>query len=237
MVVVVEHVPWEHLDQWAPELQARGVAVRPVHLYDGEPFPALDDVRAVVVLGGPMNVHQEAKYPFLGEEGRFIRETVDRGIPYLGVCLGAQLLAKALGARVYANPVKEIGYYSIALTEAGRSDALLAGLPSPFATFQWHGDTFDLPAGTELLATSPTCPHQAFRYGTRAYALQFHLEAGPEMVADWSRRYPRELASLGLNGALLRAGAAQHEAELRRMRRTVLDNFLGLAALRPGVAQ
>ncbi|MBI2201863.1 MAG: type 1 glutamine amidotransferase, partial [Armatimonadetes bacterium] len=193
---------------------------------DGEGFPDPGDVRAVVVLGGPMNVYQEAKYAFLAQEDRFIREVVGRGIPYLGVCLGAQLLAKALGARVYASSVKEIGYYSLELTDAGQSDALLAGVPNPFTAFQWHGDTFDLPGGAELLATSATCPHQAFRYGQKAYGLQFHLEAGPEMVADWSRRYPRELASVGLNAPTLEAAATQYEEGLRRLRQLVLGNFL-----------
>lgn len=237
MFVVVEHVAWEHLGEWTRALEARGVAARRLRLHAGDSLPPPAGLDAVVVLGGPMNVYDEDNYPFLSREDAFIRETVRLGVPYLGVCLGAQLLAKALDARVYANRVKEIGYYALELTVEGQHDPLLAGLSSPFAAFQWHEDTFDLPQGAALLATSPSCAHQAFRYGRNAYGLQFHLEAGPEMVGDWCHRYPRELASLSLTPDSVGAAALKFEAELGRLRERLLDNFLGIAASVPAAAR
>lgn len=228
MLVVLEHVAWEHLDQWGPTLESAGM--RGACLYAGDKLPALEDVQGVVVMGGSMNVYEEEAYPFLAPENAFIREALRLGIPYLGVCLGAQLLAKALGARVYANPVREIGYYRIECTEKPLGDPLLAGLPKHFTALQWHGDTFDLPPGARLLATSPTCRNQAFRYGRNAYGLQFHLEVGPEMVADWCARYPEELEPFSLSPATLVAAAQQQEAALGPLRQQIMKNFLDIVS-------
>jgi GMP synthase-like glutamine amidotransferase len=126
--------------------------------------------------------------PYLRQEIEIIQRAVSIGRPILGVCLGAQLIAKALGARVYGNPVKEIGWYPVHWTDAAPGDRLLQGLSGSDTVFHWHGETFDLPLGAELLACSALCRHQAYRVGKNIYGLQFHLEVTPEMIADWLRQ-------------------------------------------------
>jgi len=178
-----------------------------------------------------MNVYEEAEYPFLRQEDELIREVVARGTPYLGVCLGAQLLAKALGARVYPNQVPEVGFHEVELTPSGRHSPLFSGFPGRFWAFQWHEDTFDMPEGAQRLATGLYCRNQAFRYGTNAYALQFHLEATPEMIADWCRRYPEELAALSVDPHRLAAEARQRDGVIRPRALRLLDNFIQAAGL------
>jgi GMP synthase (glutamine-hydrolysing) len=137
------------------------------------------------LLGGPMNVDEVEKYPFLAAEVPWIQESLTRGVPLLGICLGAQLLAKACGAKVYSQGIKEIGWYPLELTPAAEADPLWKGCGPCLTVFQWHGDTFDLPPGAVLLAQSPQCVHQAFRIRQSAYGLQFHLEMTREMIDDW----------------------------------------------------
>jgi GMP synthase (glutamine-hydrolysing) len=144
-----------------------------------------EQLAGLIVMGGPMNVDATDRYPFLADEVKWIRQSVDAGLPVLGVCLGSQLLAKALGSRVYPNRVKEIGWYEIGLTEAARDDDLFYDCRPTETVFQWHGDTFDLPDGAVQLARSEQCENQAFRFGRTAYGLQFHLEVTPEIIASW----------------------------------------------------
>ncbi|OHB81602.1 MAG: hypothetical protein A2W31_17680 [Planctomycetes bacterium RBG_16_64_10] len=184
---VLQHVPHETLGSLEDFFQEADVAWRQVPLFSqashGLPWD-WEEVAALVVLGGPMNVDQVSEYPFLQREVSWIREAVARGVPVLGICLGAQLLAKSLGARVSSNPIKEIGWYDVELV-APPDDLLFGGLAGRYTVFQWHGDTFDLPAGTVQLARSERCEQQAFRYGTKAYGLQFHVEVTAQMVEEW----------------------------------------------------
>jgi GMP synthase-like glutamine amidotransferase len=138
----------------------------------------------LLVMGGAMNVYQEDKYPWLIEETQAIRQAVQAGKAVLGVCLGGQLLAKALGAQVHLGAATEIGLIPITLTEAGKSDPLFEGL-SQVEAVEWHDDTFDIPAGAVALARSEGCAHQAFRFGQHAYGLQFHPEVSPQMLSEW----------------------------------------------------
>jgi GMP synthase (glutamine-hydrolysing) len=147
--------------------------------------PEVSRYNGLVVLGGPMNVDQAAQYPHLTTEIACIREALERGIPVLGICLGAQLLAAALGATVKPNHVREIGWYRLHPTAAAGGDPLCRHLDGSQHVFQWHAYTFDLPAGAVHLASTPTCPHQAFRFGERAYGLQFHLEADEHLIQKW----------------------------------------------------
>ena len=151
--------------------------------------PDFSSIDAVISLGGPMNVYEEEPYPFLKEENEFLQKVVEKEIPLLGVCLGSQLIAKAVGAKVKKSPVKEIGWFEVALTEEGKSDSLFQGIDPTLCVFQWHEDTFDIPAGGKLLATSQGCPHQAFKVGSGAYGLQFHVEITDQDIAAWVDAY------------------------------------------------
>ena len=182
-VLVFRHVPFEDLGLIAPALESRGCAIRYVDVYKGEGIPAdWQAASGLVFMGGPMSANDSL--PFLHRELALIEQGVAAGYPVLGVCLGSQLIAKALGARVYRNRVREIGWAPVYWREEARRDPLFGGLTAPETVFHWHGETFDLPAGAEWLAWSDACPHQAFRAGP-AYGLQFHLEVTPAMIAGW----------------------------------------------------
>jgi GMP synthase (glutamine-hydrolysing) len=185
-IVVLQHVPHEDLGSLETHFRQAGLDWRYVQLYREVP-DALDwaNTAGLVVLGGPMNVDEVDQHPFLGKEVVWIREAVERGIPMLGICLGSQLLAKAMGAKVRPNRVKEIGWYEIDLTDAAREDPLFGGCPAKPVVFQWHGDTFDIPPGAVHLASSPRCRNQALRCGTSAWGLQFHVEMTGELVERW----------------------------------------------------
>jgi GMP synthase-like glutamine amidotransferase len=186
-VLAFRHVPFEDVGHIRPVLEARGVAVEGVDLYrPGVAVPDITTADALIFMGGPMSVNDAL--PYLETEMSLIRDAVGRGQPVFGVCLGAQLIAKALGARVQPNPQKEIGWFDVELTEAAREDAVFGGLEPTLKILQWHGETFGLPEGATLLATSAACRNQAFRVGARTYGIQFHPEVTPEMIADWCRQ-------------------------------------------------
>jgi len=178
-VLVLRHSPGESLGRILDSLESRGISSEYADLYREGARPDIRGADGLVVMGGAMSANDDV--PFIRQELDIIGEAVALGLPILGVCLGSQLIAKALGARVYRNPVKEIGWYPVHWTEAGARDFLVS---EPETLFQWHGETFDLPAGAELLAYSEQCRHQAYRVG-KIYGLQFHLEVTPEIIADW----------------------------------------------------
>jgi GMP synthase (glutamine-hydrolysing) len=149
--------------------------------------PSLDGYDALVVLGGPMSVWETDRHPHLETELRLVDGALERGIPVLGICLGAQLIARALGARVERNPTIEIGWYDLAVTEAGRADALLGHFGERQRVFEWHRDAFDLPRGAVHLAATAECENQAFRYAAGVYGFQFHLEIDAGLVERWLR--------------------------------------------------
>ena len=177
------HVPFEGLGLIEPALHAHHIAVEFADLYRADaPVPDISAYDALIFLGGPMSVNDDL--PYLGREMEFIRQAISRQQPLLGICLGAQLIARALGATVRRNAVKEIGWYRLDFTEAAGRNGLFQGL-SQETVFHWHGETFDLPPGAELLASSELCRNQAYRIGESVYGLQFHLEVTPEIIADW----------------------------------------------------
>lgn len=180
----LKHVTFEGPAGIADWAESRGHPITPTPLYEGAPVPDLDTFDWLVVMGGPMGVGDESVHPWLAPEKALIGEAIAAEKTVLGVCLGAQLIAEALGARVYPNPEKEIGWMPVELTESGRASPLTGFLPASLDVFHWHGDTFDLPPGAVRLARSGPCANQAFVYGGRVLGLQFHLESTPASVAD-----------------------------------------------------
>jgi GMP synthase-like glutamine amidotransferase len=183
---VFRHTPPEHLGLIEDELRRAGVQFEYIDMEGGAEMPPVAPFDALISMGGPMSANDGL--PFLRREMELIREAAGAGKAVLGICLGAQLIAKALGARVYRNAVTEIGWFPVYWTAAARTDPLFAGLAGePETVFHWHGETFDLPEGAEWLAWSERCRHQAFRCGATVYGLQFHLEVTPAMIEDWVR--------------------------------------------------
>ena len=170
-----------------------------IELARGEKIPNPDNFNTLIMMGGPMSVNEEEIYPYIKEEERLVRDFIAKDKKVLGICLGAQIMAKALGATVYPGPQKEIGWYYIDLTEEGMKDPLMKNLAfhpfvkdplKKFNVFHWHGETFDIPDGAVRLASSALYQNQAFRHGHRAYALQFHMEVRKEMILDWLKDEP-----------------------------------------------
>jgi GMP synthase-like glutamine amidotransferase len=180
-VLAIRHVPFEHMGYLADVLDRECVSYR--YVDTPESAPLLEGIEGLVVMGGPMSANDEL--PYLRVELKLIEQAAARKLPILGICLGAQLIAKALGAKVYPNAEKEIGWRAVQWTEAAANDPLFSGFRDPETVFHWHGDTFDLPANAEWLAWSSACRNQAFRAGSNIYGLQFHAEVTPEMIADW----------------------------------------------------
>lgn len=205
--LAVRHVYFEDLGAFEPVLKEAGYAIR----YSEAGMESLHGIAPpdlLVVLGGPIGAYEENLYPFLNDELALIRAQLDAGKPVLGICLGAQLIAKALGARVYAGRAKEIGWKVLTLTPAG--EKLLAPLKGK-PVLHWHGDTFDLPPGAENLASTDVCDHQAFVVGHTVLAFQFHPEAQIEGFERWLIGHAGEIAATkGVSVAGLRAATAQY---------------------------
>jgi GMP synthase-like glutamine amidotransferase len=202
-ILIIKHISLEGPGTLGEYLDKNGISTYSVDLSGGDILPDFpQDYVGVVILGGPMNVYEEDKFPFLKDEQRFIQTVLSAEIPLLGICLGAQLIAKAAGARVYKAKSKEIGWYRLKLTPEGATDPLFKGFTDEFFVFQWHGDTFDVPESGKLLATSDGCPNQAFRYGKCAYGLQFHLEVTSSMIREWISAYDSEIEELAGSGII-----------------------------------
>lgn len=185
-LLVFRHVAHEILGTLDPLLRNSGFRIKYVN-YERDPDakPNIDNYDGLIVLGGPMNVDQVDKYPNLLTEVRLIKRAVDTGMPVLGICLGSQLLAKALGAEVRKNKKPEIGWYDVTPTANGKKDDLISQFKGTEKIFQWHGDTFDLPDGAVHLASSEHCANQAFKFGNNVYGFQFHLEVDTKLIERW----------------------------------------------------
>ncbi|MBB5349106.1 type 1 glutamine amidotransferase [Desulfoprunum benzoelyticum] len=175
-VHVVQHVPFEGLGSIERWLADRRAEVSHTRFYASPVLPEIAGIDLVIVLGGPMGVDDEGSCPWLAAEKRFVGDCIDRGLAVLGICLGAQIIAAVLGARVYANPVREIGWWPLHLLPAAADSPLFRDFPAEVEVFHWHGDTFELPPGADHIARSAACAHQAFVYRERVVGLQFHLE-------------------------------------------------------------
>ena len=192
--LILQHTAQERSGLVAEILEGQDWQQEVLPLFSGAELPAAPvGFDLIVSLGGPMSANQERAYPFLKKERAFLHQALKRGQPVLGICLGAQLMAKALGAPVYSGPHKEIGWYWLNQTPAGRSDPLFGQLDPYFMVFQWHGETFDLPPGAVCLAGNRSYPHQAFRFGPLAYGLQFHLELDLPLLQSWLSAWEAEI--------------------------------------------
>ncbi len=185
-VLVLQHIACEPPGVYEEVLLERKASLHRTELDEGEPLPDWREFDAIVAMGGPMSVNDDNELPWLTAEKGAIAAAVRSGKPYWGACLGVQLLAASLGARVYPGPKPEVGLLPVLLTEAAVADPVFSGLPSELVTLQWHGDTFDLPDGAVRLAGSPEYPNQAFRWGDHAYGVQFHVEVSVEMAREWA---------------------------------------------------
>jgi GMP synthase-like glutamine amidotransferase len=193
----IQHVAFEtpgYLLQWAREHQH---TVSFTRIYESPVFPAVEDIDWLIVMGGPMGTYEEDKYAWLKPEKAFIRAVIDAGKKVLGICLGSQLVAAALGAKVYPHTQKEIGWWPVKKTRNAAANRLAENLPDEFISFHWHGDTFDLPEGAVHLLQTDACPHQAFLYQDRVMGLQFHMEAMPELIKAMAEHGKDELVAGG----------------------------------------
>ena len=224
-VMVIQNVDCEPLGRFS-EAEAEFVYIRP---FSSDPVPAsTEGWDAMVVLGGPMAAYEAGKIPFLADEVELLKLAISRDFPVLGVCLGSQLIAASAGARVYAGPVRELGWASVELTEAAASDALFSGLPREFPVFQLHGDTFDLPDGAVRLAGNQTYVNQAFRIGRSVYGLQFHIEVTPALARSWVTVYEDYLKGGGAPGEAILEGLQTGDEALRPLAAHLIDRFLEL---------
>jgi GMP synthase (glutamine-hydrolysing) len=204
--IALRHVAFEDLGLLAPVLEREGwdIAYREASMDDLDDA-SLRDADLLVVLGGPIGVYEADSYPFLAGEMALIEQRLSRDLPVLGICLGAQLMARALGARVYPGPVKEIGWGRVELTGEGAASCLSPLQEDDAAVLHWHGDTFDLPDTAQLLASNQHYQNQAFAHGRNALALQFHLEADPHGLEQWYVGHAAELGHAKMSVAALRA--------------------------------
>lgn len=227
-VLVFQHDPYDGPGYLGEALLRRGASLTIIRLDAGEALPDTAPFDMILIMGGAMNVYQHDQYPWLVEETQAIRHAVEAGTAVLGVCLGGQLLAKALNAQVHLGSATEIGLIPITLTEAGETDPLFEGL-SQVEAIEWHDDTFDIPDGAVALAHSITCANQAFRFGQRAYGLQFHPEVSPPMLAEWIKEVgDSPFDSVSFQGAVdVRAAALQTQAD------RLIDNFIQGSISRP----
>jgi GMP synthase (glutamine-hydrolysing) len=224
--VVVQHVLFEDLGVFAEPLRERGYEA--AFFQAGVELPsakAFLDAALCIVLGGPIGANDEGLYPFIADELRLVGERIKASRPLLGICLGAQYMAKALGARVYPNKGKEICWSALDLTPEGMGSPLksLEGQP----VLHWHGDTFDLPEGAELLASTAVTKNQAFSLGPRILALQFHPEADSARQEQWLIGHSSELGSAGVDIPALRADGLKHGPPLKPKGIRMLEDWLG----------
>ena len=234
-ILVFQHVPYEPLGSLDPLLRNAGFRIRYVN-FGRNPLarPSLDGYAGLIVLGGPMNVGDVDTHPHLATEIELLRQAHARGMRILGICLGAQLLAHALGATVEAAPSKEIGWYDVAVSDAGRSDPVIGEFEPVQRVFQWHADRFELPDGAVSLARSPV-GEQAYRIGDTAYGFQFHLEVDRSLIERWITLplYTAQLHADRVDIDAIRSETVEHIAMLESLSQRTFGKWIESFGIRP----
>jgi GMP synthase-like glutamine amidotransferase len=228
-LLLVRNDAFETYGLAVPALRSAGAELLLVDAFEGQPLPALSEVAGVVMLGGTVNADQVERHPFLHDDRRLTRQAVDAGVPYLGICLGAQILARALDRPVVKAPRPELGFEPIHPTEAAADDLLLSAFADGDRVFQWHQDTFELPDGATLLATGEDVPLQAFRVGERAWGIQFHFEVDGAELEQWLEEADALTdleATWGKSSEDVRVEAKEHMAAHEDRGREVFRRFV-----------
>lgn len=225
-IIVLQHAGCEAPGLIAGAIERKGVEIKTVRGFAGEAVPVETGAAAgLVIMGGPMGVYETDRFPFLRQELRLIESALREEKPVLGVCLGSQLLASAVGAEVKKGKQKEIGWHEVRLTDEAASDPLMRGLKREFTAWHWHGDVYGLPAGCVRLASSELTPNQAIRYGSNAYGFLFHMEITPEILSGMVETFADELKAEGIDGGDLAHAAATHLAPLATMGNQVFERW------------
>jgi GMP synthase (glutamine-hydrolysing) len=226
-IYVLQHHPVENLGNIADALEGNALAWQYVRVNDGQPVPAnMKGAGGLIVMGGPMGVFQTDRYPWLRDEMRLIEDAMKLNLPVLGICLGAQILAAALGAKVDRNPNgKEIGWHPIRLSDSAKDDRLMRDLPATMTPFHWHGDIFDLPPSAVSLASSDKTPCQAFRMGDKAYGFQFHFEVTQDGVAAMADAFGKELVRENIPADRMIAQATEFLPPLEKISNKVFSRW------------
>ena len=235
-LLVLQHVAHELLGTLNPLLKRAGFRIRYVNFArHPDAQPSLDGYDGLIVLGGPMSVNDADRLPHLTTELKLIEDAMRRDVPVLGICLGAQLIAKTLGAEVYRNSEKEIGWYDVSPTDDASGDPLLLPLQKSEKIFQWHGETFDMPRSARHLAYSFLCANQAYRYGAKVYGFQFHMEVDEPMIHRWLRVPENQTEISALRGDChieqIYSDTSRHMARLRDISERVFRAFIDLFGL------
>lgn len=211
----LQHVPFENPGCILDWVNDNNHHLTSTKFYESDRLPHLSEIDWLIVMGGPMGVYDEDIYPWLSKEKAFIKEAIDSGKTVIGICLGSQLIAEVLGAKVYANQFKEIGWFDISLTQEGKENHLFPGFESSFKVFHWHGDTFDLPANSVHLAFSEACKNQAFLYNNKVLGLQFHFEVTADSLSNMLENG---------NDELVEAAYVQSEQDIKKHQEFIAEN-------------
>lgn len=228
-VLVVQHALEETAGSILEVLEGRAIEPVVVRSFAGAPVPReLGRHEGLILMGGPQSVYEQDRYPYLTDELRLIEDALRAGRPVMGICLGSQLLAEALGGRVTKGARKEIGWHRVTMSDAGLIDPIWKGVESSFVAFHWHGDVFSLPDGAASIARSELTEHQAFRHGTSAYGILFHLETTQELVEQMVRAFDEELRAADVDPARVLREAEQHLPALALRGREVFEAWASL---------
>jgi GMP synthase (glutamine-hydrolysing) len=225
-VWVLQHHGCEGLGTIADVLQQAGITPSFIQSFRSEPVPReMGDAAGLIVMGGPQSTYEQDKFPYLRHEICLIEDALKEAKAVLGVCLGSQLLAATLGAKVYPGRQKEIGWNRVTLADFAATDPLFAGVPKSFVGFHWHGDIFDLPRGATLLASSALTTQQAFRLGNNVYGLLFHTEVTQCQIGTMVETFADELRTAGLNGSAIKLNSHFHLQQLQKIGQTVFSRW------------